>query len=953
MIALWIINSPALRDMPKLMAMNPTTAVLVVLTSFALLFLIRSAPRSLLISRGLAFLVIAISILRLINLFASGFFSVDQWLFADRLLLPDGSVSRMAGNTAVALILLNIAILLTPRPSQRSAWIAHAFSFIAAIAGLLAILGHLTSVRYLYNLNTLFTMSAHTGIALICLSIGVLSFSPDRGIASLRNHLLGRVYIGYIAGILLTAIVIGLLADPFVSHVLRSFTVNRLQGRATVLQHLAEPYLHGEPKPDKWLHSLTEGTDIRMTVLRADGALLDDSDVDPAKLADEVNRPEYQQALATGIGVDEHISRFTSQNTLYCALPVYRDQTLIGFVRTSISTSNIDERQAEMRGIILLGTTGAVIVALIFGYFLARRITNPVSAMTTSIKHLSTAESLVEIPVAGPVELQYLAAAFNQMSRRLSARFTELAQSRRAAEAANRAKSEFLANMSHEIRTPMTAIIGHSELLLDRDQSSSERLNSANNIRRNGEHLLSIINDILDFSKIEADRMEVQRVPCSPCVIMSQVTSLMRVRAVEKGISLDIRSKGPMPEFIESDPQRLRQILINLVGNAIKFTETGGVEVIASLETTNPTSPAAPRFVFEVSDSGVGMSTTQIQRLFEPFAQVDASAARRFGGTGLGLAICRRLVEMLGGEIRVHSELGKGSRFSVLINPGNLQAVRMLKDCREAVPEDSSETPQKKPSLRLTGRILLADDGIDNRELLSFYLRRAGADVTLAVNGKEASEIALASHLAGTPFDLILMDMQMPELDGFGATARLRSKGYTGAIVALTAHAMESHRQACLKAGCTDYLSKPIASAVLIAKAAEFMQPQPPLPSPTTPTTTSNPTELLRSDLIDPEVRPLLDNFIKTLPTQAAALRAHLEAERYKELKETVHQLKGAGGTFGLMPITEHAKRIQESLEQNASLDSIASQLEELLKILRSVEGYDIQNESLPPKQSP
>jgi len=403
---------------------------------------------------------------------------------------------------------------------------------------------------------------------------------------------------------------------------------------------------------------------------------------------------------------------------------------------------------------------------------------------------------------------------------------TDLVEARRAAEAANRAKSEFLANMSHEIRTPLTAILGFTEILLGEDGLENvppERVQAFQTIHRNGHYFLQLINGILDLSKIEAGKLEVERTPCSPAQVLADVGSLMRLRADAKNLPLEIESAGPLPEFIRSDPTRLRQILINLVGNAIKFTETGAVRVVGRL-LQNRDKP--PMLQVDVIDTGIGMTQEQIARLFQPFAQADSSTTKRFGGTGLGLIISKRLAEMLGGDVSAKSTPGKGSTFTVRVETGSLEGVAMLDNPFEVVAR-RNEKPQAPAAadIKLDCRILLAEDGPDNQRLISFLLKKAGAEVALAENGHIAVEYALAARKKGKPFDLILMDMQMPLMDGYAATRMLRDVDYTGPIVALTAHAMEGDREKCLAAGCNDYATKPINREKFLSTVARHLKP--------------------------------------------------------------------------------------------------------------------------------
>ncbi|MEM7229508.1 MAG: PAS domain-containing protein [Planctomycetota bacterium] len=389
-------------------------------------------------------------------------------------------------------------------------------------------------------------------------------------------------------------------------------------------------------------------------------------------------------------------------------------------------------------------------------------------------------------------------------------------------ESATRAKSEFLANMSHEIRTPMTAILGYADLLDTTDaqvQSDVQRLESIRTIRRNGEHLLSIINDILDVSKIEAGKMDVESISASPVQIIDDVVSLMSVRAEGKGIELRTELSSPVPASIRTDPVRFRQILTNIIGNAVKFTEVGSVTVRVGCDRD------AQQLKVDVIDTGIGMNDEQLARVFEAFVQADTSTTRNFGGTGLGLQISRRLSEMLGGSLTVTSASEAGSTFTVTIATGALDDVVWVQDeddARDLIAELNRSAASRDRQLMQslgTVRILLAEDGPDNQRLISFHLQRAGAQVHVVENGEDALRaIDEAEHA----FDVVLMDMQMPVLDGYDATRELRARGSMLPVIALTAHAMTGDRARCLDAGCSDYLSKPIDAGVLIATCANW-----------------------------------------------------------------------------------------------------------------------------------
>ena len=371
-------------------------------------------------------------------------------------------------------------------------------------------------------------------------------------------------------------------------------------------------------------------------------------------------------------------------------------------------------------------------------------------------------------------------------------------------ERASQAKSEFLAHMSHEIRTPMTAILGFAEML-EEDKLSPEQLDHLTTIRRNGEHLIAVINDILDLSRVEAGRLELEIGPTRPDAIVREVAALREPRASERGLELRVDIAASAKGAIRTDATRLRQVLINLAANAVKFTDSGSVRLAVRADSDRTLR-------FEVEDTGQGIPAEKLGEIFRPFTQVDASMSRRHGGTGLGLAISSRLATALGGELSVERQGGVGSRFALRIRA-------------EPIAE-GSEVPSharaiRSPS-RLHGRVLIAEDGADNRRLLAHLLQRWGLEVEMAENGAKALERVAACAERREPVELVLMDMQMPEVDGYEAARTLRARGFQGPIIALTAHAMEGSREECLAAGCDDFLTKPVDRAQLRAALAAY-----------------------------------------------------------------------------------------------------------------------------------
>ncbi|MHC4513548.1 MAG: response regulator [Planctomycetota bacterium] len=419
-----------------------------------------------------------------------------------------------------------------------------------------------------------------------------------------------------------------------------------------------------------------------------------------------------------------------------------------------------------------------------------------------------------------------------KMHRALAQQTADLAMAREVAEAANRAKDTFLASMSHELRTPLTAIIGFAEELAENDLDRAETQEAARAVLTNSQHLLALINDLLDLSRIEAGKLEIELRAVSPAKIVESVCKLLEATARQQGLKLTLDCDKRVPAAVMSDPTRLNQILLNLIGNAIKFTEVGKVSVAMTLveeaghDADGKEVEDADEVMLEfiVTDTGIGITESQMERLFQPFAQAEASTARRYGGTGLGLAISKHLANLLGGDITVTSEPGRGSVFTIKLPARRVAEEHLAESGGTSLgPDPTGSFAPPAPPMQLSGRVLLAEDVRTNRILIEKILAKSGLTVTTAENGAEALGLALGAEADGQPFDLVLMDMQMPVMDGYEATEKLRHQNYQRPIIALTAHAMTEELEKCLVVGCDAYASKPVNRQALLELVAKHV----------------------------------------------------------------------------------------------------------------------------------
>ena len=468
-----------------------------------------------------------------------------------------------------------------------------------------------------------------------------------------------------------------------------------------------------------------------------------------------------------------------------------------------------------------------------------------------------------------------------------------------AAESANTAKSAFLANMSHEIRTPLTAIIGFSESLLDPSQNMEERVSSINTVIRSGKHLMQVINDILDLSKVEADKLEIESIEVSPFELLSDVQSFVSLMAEDKGIFFDIDYNFPLPEKVVTDPVRLKQVVINLCSNAIKFTHKGGVHVKVSF------NEDSQELIISIIDTGIGLTQNQISKIFNPFTQADSSTTRQYGGTGLGLYLSKQLAIKLGGDISVESTPDVGSSFTVTVATHNTENIKLLAYMPK-VDVLSSQPIIDRYTHAVEGKVLLAEDNLDNQKLISMYLRKIGADVVIANNGKEAIELTENEN-----FDLILMDMQMPIMNGIDATVRLKKMEYPAPIVALTANAMKEDIDTCYEAGCSGFLQKPISQQNFFDTVVQYLHP--------IELDLTKPLPITSTILIDePDMIDLIEKFVARLPEYITKITKSHNEKDWENFKKSVHDLKGTSGNYGYNDLFKLMQEIEfELIKEN------------------------------------
>jgi len=920
----WALDITTLKSLlPAWVAMKANTAVCIVLAGSSL-WLLRTeqADRT---SRRLAqACACAISVVGLLTLTEYCFgwdIGIDQLLFRElKGAVGTTSPGRMAHITAFNFLLLGVALLLLDTQTRRGHRPAEYLAIMAGLFGLLGLLSYAYGVDAISRLGACTSMAMHTALTFLVLTCGILLARRDRGLMAVvvSETTGGIVARRLLPVIILLPVLLGWL---------------RLQGQQAGLYD-------------------TE-TGVALNIV----AWIAIFGVVVWRNADLLYRADSQRKRA-----EETIQLYADiVKNVPIGLNIWRLDDLDDAKSLRLLDANpaacslTGVPMMDMRGLTFPEAFPGVSDADLASYaeVVRSRKAKDIGEIQYQDERMAPAYWSIK---AFPLPDYCVALAFENVTDRRQ-KEEELRRMREQADAANQAKSQFLAHMSHEIRTPLNGILGFAELLRRGTRSEEQRATFLDTIRSSGKHLLALIDEVLDLSKIEAGRMDFERVRCSPHQVISEVLSTLRVASQQKGLSLECRWTSRVPETIVTDPYRLRQLLMNVVGNAIKFTETGGVKLLVCVEAEKP----EPRFLIEVRDTGIGIAADQLPRVFQPFNQADGTITRRFGGTGLGLAISRHIARALGGEITIKSVLGVGSVFRITLETGSLDGIHFLEEPPTEALTSSGEKKTRRNDLA-PARILLVEDGETNRELIKLVLSEAGASVVCAENGQLGLEAVTRES-----FELILMDVQMPVMDGYTATQRLREQGCITPIIALTAHAMRGDEQKCLEAGCTGYLTKPVDIDLLLRTVAEALghtRPDAGMVADTPVEVAENdllkngaagyqanscelkhrdhqvtveqtaPTEVITSNLPTdrPEYRRIVENFVDKLHDKLGAMQAAFDAADLDELAELAHWLKGAGGTIGFDCFTEPARHL-EQLAKRQQPEQIGDSIRELNKL--------------------
>lgn len=639
----------------------------------------------------------------------------------------------------------------------------------------------------------------------------------------------------------------------------------------------------------------------------------------------------------------------TGTHVIVQKVPVLYFQKTVGEIEIALRTDDLQQQVTNLYLYTVLVVLLLLFPSGIISTLVSRRVTASLKRLTLAVRDMSQGNRQISVTGADTLETQELETAFNQMARTIAQHEEELKDAKKIAEEANRAKSEFLAITSHEIRTPMNGIIGMTELLLD-TPLNAKQLEFATAVRDSANLLLSIINDMLDLSKIEAGKMTLEMTDFELRPLVQETVKPLYIRAIDKGIFLKSSTDVELTHILRGDPTRLRQILFNLLGNAIKFTEKGKVELRVLMEPSNPGQTCVR---FEVTDTGIGIPEDIQGKLFQPFTQADVSTTRTFGGTGLGLSISKRLVELMGGQIGVNSQAGRGSTFwfTVPFENSSLTVESYLQ--KSGSP---ASNPQYTAAIGLKKPILVVEDNPVNLKLAVHLLQNIGLEVHTVTNG-----LAAVETVATREYALVLMDCQMPVMDGYQATRIIRqNQGANSSplpIIAMTANAMQEDRKKCIEAGMDDYISKPIGKEHLYRTIERWLLQGQGKPA-TLPEEKGGPVISDKSEVIDIQVlvelgqlntggdsnllAELIQAYFRDSPPRIQCLRDAALGDNAAELSFAAHALKSSSAGIGAIKISTLCQELEHMGHQKTTLgalDKVTSLEEEFMKVRHYLES--------------